>query len=69
MEGVCSIFLTPKQTCTLKCTNMEADDNLTAVIHQASEGKSQKRNRERKAGGKAEKSALLCSCYDVLAGC
>jgi len=58
VEGVRSIFPTPKHTCTLKCTNMEADDDLTAVIHQASESNSPKRNRERKAGEKPGKSAL-----------
>lgn len=31
MEGVLT------HTCTLTCTDMEADDGLTAVIHQASE--------------------------------
>lgn len=59
MEGVRSIFLTPKHTCTLTCTNMEADDDLTAVIHQASEREiSEEKQRERKAGGTAEKTAL-----------
>jgi len=37
---------------------MEADDDLTAVIHQASESNSPKRDRERKAGEKPGKSAL-----------
>lgn len=60
MEGVRCIFLTPKHTCTLSCTNMEADDELTAVIHQASERElSEEKQRERKTGGMAEKRALI----------
>lgn len=58
MKGVRSIFLTPKHTCTLTCTNMEAADDLTAVIHQASEREISEENRKRKAGGTAQKSAL-----------
>lgn len=48
--GRCSQYLsyTQTHTGTLTCTDMDADDGLTAVIHQASERKlAEERARER----------------------